>query len=149
MVGGGRRVAEEERSDGCRGGSTGDRGVLWWMEAWAAWCGFFLTGWSLLWADPLPAGSYVSWMCAGWGRVEEARYKEELWSWKCHVEESILSTHWLNLASTRAYSLGGIWIQLAKLGQFHHHSVSSGSIGNSMASHRLVIPETHLLPGSS
>lgn len=78
-----RRVAEEERSDGCQGGSTGDvgdRGVGWWREAWGAWCGFFLTGWSLLWADPLPAGSHVSWMCAGWGRMEKRRYKKEQWT---------------------------------------------------------------------
>lgn len=72
-----RRVAEEERSDGCQGRSMGDRRVKdGEREAWGAWCGFFLTGWSLLWADPLPAGSHVSWMCAGWGRVEKRRHKK-------------------------------------------------------------------------
>lgn len=62
-----RRVAEEKRSDGCQG-DVGDRvgGVVaWWREAWGARCEFFLTGWSLLWADPLPAGNCVSWKCAG------------------------------------------------------------------------------------
>lgn len=89
-------------------GDAGDRGVGWWREARGAWCGFFLTGWSLLWADPLPAGSRVSWMCAGWGRVEKRRYKQEQWTmnmeipyWLSKVAAVIKSKH-LNLINHEA-----------------------------------------------
>ena len=62
----GSRGKEEWWVSGREHGRRGrQRGVGWWREAWGARCEFFLTGWSLLWADPLPAGSNVSWKCEG------------------------------------------------------------------------------------
>lgn len=75
-------------------------------------CEFRLTVWSLLWADPLPAGGHVSHMWVVWGWMEKRSCKREQWTsiikvarWmQRHQQGSLVSMWNIHMSNTKALS---------------------------------------------